>query len=432
MVVNLPLNCGVHDACLDDPRCCYVRWQVVNDSESNQFDRQKFDDLATFPQCETEKTTYATRRCLAEEFGEREWEDNAATPENEAALTLDDVGTSVASWLGNPSWYNPLTHEEGDPNNMQGAGAENNKCTSSGHGLTSGGWWYVRFKDRRRHKITQIRLWNRFQGPHNRLENACVRFSLDGVKPSPEDPTQNCDMYLPEEIKDNTGPGSGTYVTVDKMIVGMMLISQAPDFYLTLCGIEIYEETAGNSPRYPALHAAGCVVQEKAGYHGFDLPGNPEIPRGTSLPECVHRCTQNSECAGILFNQGASRGCMLKMAGASDAGKEVGGFNDAFDAVELRPGSACRTNVGAIATYRGVSALGQDLLLAKPTQEESFVKASCLSGEQAMPVELAHEGRWMYRKTTCYEQTQLEPGGKSQILQQPSMLTTFWDDCAAI
>eukprot|EP00392_Amoebophrya_sp_AT5.2_P012303 g12401.t1 len=309
------------------------------------------------------KFTLTTRRCLAAEFGAREWE-------NGGVLTKDDVGSNV------DFWDNPLKHEEGDRNHMQLQGVPH-YCAGG-----PSGWWYVRFKDRRKHKVSEIRLWNREQGPQERLNNACVRFSFDGAKPSSEDPTQNCDMYLPE-IAFDSGPGSGTYVPVDEMIVGMMLISQADPTYLTLCGIEIYEETTGNLPRYPALQAAGCVVQEKAAYHNFDRPGNQNIPHGTvedssgnrrpatSLPECVQLCTQDDECVGILYSQGASA-CMLKSDGAfADGRKQTGGFHDAFDSVQLPKNSACRDNVAAM-DQAAISTLNEDALRDHANQDSGW------------------------------------------------------------
>lgn len=52
-----------------------------------------------------------TRRCLADEFGPRPWE-------NGGVLTLDDVGTNVLTWS------KPLLHEEDDINTWLGEGSE--------------------------------------------------------------------------------------------------------------------------------------------------------------------------------------------------------------------------------------------------------------------------------------------------------------------
>eukprot|EP00392_Amoebophrya_sp_AT5.2_P012353 g12453.t1 len=161
--------------------------------------------------------TTITRRCLAAEF--------------------EAEGTNSAD--------KPLTHEEGDTNYLQGANSAGNTCSGSGHGLTGPGWWFVKFRDGKKHKVSKIRLWNRAGCCPDRLNGACVRFATDNsVKPPTADPSQNCDDYLLDEIASNSGPGSGTWLRVDRWIVGMMLVSRAADYYITLCGIEIYEHAS--------------------------------------------------------------------------------------------------------------------------------------------------------------------------------------------
>eukprot|EP00392_Amoebophrya_sp_AT5.2_P019792 g20785.t1 len=226
--------------------------------------------------------TTITRRCLATEF------------EAEAGPMRYGAGPDDK----------PLTHHEDDTNIPHGDSSAGNKCVTWYSSVaTDVGWWFVKFKDGKKHKVSKVRL-------------------------------QNCDDYLPE-IAWNSGPGSGTWVSVDRWIVGMMLITVDENYHLNICGIEIYEEKT----RFPDLHAAGCVVQEDTAYHNFVVAGSGDIPVGISLSECVHRCTQNSECFGVRYNKRVSA-CMLKADGAFAESRRQ--TDDVFDSVELPPNSACR------------------------------------------------------------------------------------------
>eukprot|EP00392_Amoebophrya_sp_AT5.2_P000375 g375.t1 len=163
------------------------------------------------------KTT--TRRCTREDFdGE----------EGPAVYASTRYG-------GSRGWWRPLTHHENDSNNWPG------KCSHSDRGNAADpGYWFAKFKDGKRHKVKRVRLWNRSNYRH-RLDGACVRFATDGSKPSNADPANNCDIYLPA-ISGNSGPGSGTEVAIERWITGMMFITTSNDYYMTICGIEIFED----------------------------------------------------------------------------------------------------------------------------------------------------------------------------------------------
>eukprot|EP00392_Amoebophrya_sp_AT5.2_P014368 g14517.t1 len=162
-------------------------------------------------------------------------------------VTLDELEGELKPG-GGRGWTPPLTHHEDDSNNI--SNPDGHACTwsASASSPENPGHWSVRFKDLKKRRVSMIRLWNREGYFPFRLSNACVRFSLDGSVPPNADQNQNCDDYLPAVVRSDSGPGSGTWVVIDRWIVGMSIVSTANFFgghppVVQLCGIEIYEET---------------------------------------------------------------------------------------------------------------------------------------------------------------------------------------------
>eukprot|EP00392_Amoebophrya_sp_AT5.2_P000540 g541.t1 len=153
-------------------------------------------------------------------------------------LTWQDFhGQQGPGVYGDGAWWRPLTHHEDDSNSWPG------RCShTDGGNKASPGYWFVKFKDGKKHHVSKIRLWNRAGCCPHRLNDACVRFSYDGSMPSNADPGENCDDYLPGNILSNSGPGSGTEVVIDRSITGMMFITKSNDYVMTIGGIEIYEQ----------------------------------------------------------------------------------------------------------------------------------------------------------------------------------------------
>eukprot|EP00392_Amoebophrya_sp_AT5.2_P019606 g20528.t1 len=115
-------------------------------------------------------------------------------------------------------------------------------CSHTIDGSPTPGYWFAKFKDGNLHYVSKVKLWNR-GALGDRLNNACVRFTTDGTKPSDADPSQSenpCDAYLPAAVE------FGTDVVIDRWITGMMFITTkgSGDFHFSLCGIEIYEMPA--------------------------------------------------------------------------------------------------------------------------------------------------------------------------------------------
>mmetsp|Transcript_7947 Transcript_7947/g.19107 ORF Transcript_7947/g.19107 Transcript_7947/m.19107 type:complete len:348 (-) Transcript_7947:492-1535(-) len=155
-------------------------------------------------------------------------------------------GEQSTDWLG-ATWDKPLSHNEGDSNTFP------SDCTHTSQEVAEPGYWFVKFADGNLHYVSTVRLWNRDPGPKDRLNGACVRFSVDGTKPSSADPDSGCDFKL-SEIDNSSGPESGTEIVIGRWIRGMMIITQrashypAPASILTICGIWIYEDTSATPP----------------------------------------------------------------------------------------------------------------------------------------------------------------------------------------
>eukprot|EP00392_Amoebophrya_sp_AT5.2_P013205 g13318.t1 len=182
---------------------------------------------------EAERLQTTTRRCTREDFDGEE-------------------GPGV--YKGS-EWWRPLTHDPLESNRWPG------KCSHTAFGNThSPGYWFVQFRDGKRHKVKKLRLWNRAGCCADRLNGACVRFSLDGSKPSNADPRQSCDAYLPTKIASNSGPGSGTEVVIERSITGIMFITRSKDHVMTICGIEIYEDITASTITAPVISLASTIT----------------------------------------------------------------------------------------------------------------------------------------------------------------------------
>eukprot|EP00392_Amoebophrya_sp_AT5.2_P006735 g6747.t1 len=110
----------------------------------------------------------------------------------------------------------------------------NNVCaeTTSGTGADNPGFWYVKFKDNQKRRISKIRIWGLKGGgllERHSLDRACVRYitSADGTTlPPKENPTTgNCDKRLPERLDTFPGSRSGTEVQIDDKVFGLMIIT---------------------------------------------------------------------------------------------------------------------------------------------------------------------------------------------------------------
>eukprot|EP00392_Amoebophrya_sp_AT5.2_P007964 g7983.t1 len=113
-------------------------------------------------------------------------------------------------------WSNALEHEEDDSNVWP------SHCThTSGQNATHPGYWFVKFADGQTHNVSKVRLWNRDGCCPERLNGACVRFTMDGTKPSTASPHvegESCDMNLPHIP--GTGPGTEVVVRMAEVPFG--------------------------------------------------------------------------------------------------------------------------------------------------------------------------------------------------------------------
>eukprot|EP00392_Amoebophrya_sp_AT5.2_P012657 g12764.t1 len=130
-------------------------------------------------------------------------------------------------------WENPLNVHQ----------CSGDACCSHTGEESAPGYWFAKFRDGNLHYVSKVKLWNRagtYAAQGYRLNNACIRFTTDGTKPSDADPSQSenpCDAYLPAAVE------FPTEVVIDRWITGMMFITTygSGDFFFSICGIEIYE-----------------------------------------------------------------------------------------------------------------------------------------------------------------------------------------------
>eukprot|EP00391_Amoebophrya_sp_Ameob2_P007647 CAMPEP_0178993900 /NCGR_PEP_ID=MMETSP0795-20121207/6969_1 /TAXON_ID=88552 /ORGANISM="Amoebophrya sp., Strain Ameob2" /LENGTH=374 /DNA_ID=CAMNT_0020686029 /DNA_START=67 /DNA_END=1192 /DNA_ORIENTATION=- len=178
-----------------------------------------------------------------------------------------------------PFWYEPLQREDGDSNSCNGEDhcrrGEGHKCASTSYGPATNvghGYWFAKFADGNLHYVTTLRLWNRADNDRQyRLDGACVRFSMDGTKPSNSDPAAgDCDLKLGSISASQIG----TVVDIGRWINGLMFISQADMSVFHLCGIWIFEDMSATSstttptPTNATGAAASDTTVEQAGTTG--------------------------------------------------------------------------------------------------------------------------------------------------------------------
>eukprot|EP00392_Amoebophrya_sp_AT5.2_P007717 g7732.t1 len=173
---------------------------------------------------------------------------------------------------GPATWDRPFDHTEFTPNEWP------NKCSHSGAGTGADNhaYWYVQFTRNacgvvpKKH-VLKVRLWNRAGCCPERLNNACVRYSYDGTRPSNANPDEDCDDYLPVNIDSSSVSGSGTEFPIDKEITGMMFITRNPAHPMTICGIEIYKPTTATTT---TTSATCSVLYDVADFTGSQGPGD--------------------------------------------------------------------------------------------------------------------------------------------------------------
>eukprot|EP00392_Amoebophrya_sp_AT5.2_P007691 g7706.t1 len=153
---------------------------------------------------------------------------------------------------------------------------DNEYCTHTRDGTAENpGYWYVKFKDGERKHVSKIRLWNRFDTGclqvqcEERLKNACVKFSTDGVEPSNDN--TNCDMNLPDNIVGGDNK-EGTEASQMLAAVGAVFCSE---------GAEIGRGTTS----YPI--GSACTLLVRYWDRGHSLALGVCNPLSTSAPEYI-------------------------------------------------------------------------------------------------------------------------------------------------